>query len=399
MKSKNLIQFIEVAVAIFFIIIGMSINSHFINQCNIGLNLYTPGTSGVGMYMNGNDAYGLRLSDIAAKDFMNNIARHKGVITEVNYSVSGSYKKSYLGTVDTYFKLFKPTLKSGRYFSSNENKSNVCLIGEDIAKKLFGSAKKSIGKNLNDNFLKNTYLMGKAADDAVKKPFTPVIVGVLKNGYNVPTSIVGWEDGSVNDTFNSASNSSIIFPIYKKSEFQSLGLSRSIWVHGNSKAALKVVKGLKEYQKAISFKINPIPQTSVMLDRGRAFTNLFNSNINYIIFLTIAAIGIFGIQIINMNMKKREIAISIAVGAKRQDIILKMILNSLIKLVPPLITSCIAIYLSVTFNIFPINIILDKYFFILTIISIFVFFIITSVIPALRILRMEFVEIINEANN
>jgi hypothetical protein len=157
MKTKNkivlnLIQFIEIAVAIYFIIFGMSANSHFIKECNIGLNLYTPGTSGIGMYMNGTDAYGLRLNDLGARDFMNNITTHKGVIAEVNYGVSNGYKKSYLGTVNAYFKLFKPTLECGRYFSETENKSNVCLIGDDVAKRLFGSTKKSIGKKLNDNF-------------------------------------------------------------------------------------------------------------------------------------------------------------------------------------------------------------------------------------------------------
>ena len=210
---------------------------------------------------------------------------------------------SVSGVLPAYANIINQGVQSGRYIidADVDNRSAVCVIGVELAKDLYG----------NTNVVGNTiHIDGRKFR----------IVGVLESK---GTSMSGSSDNSVVLPFTLAQrmiDSTSISSIYMSAvDSESVDDAQEV-----------VEKFLyKKYQNESSYSI--MNQTS-MLETMSETSSTLSLMLGGIagISLLVGGIGIMNIMLVSVTERTREIGIRKAIGAKRRDILLQFLIESVV---------------------------------------------------------------------
>ena len=210
---------------------------------------------------------------------------------------------SVMGVLPAYQYIINQGVEQGRYIidADVDNRSAVCVIGVDLAQELFG----------NTNVVGNTVYI-----DARKFK----IVGVLESK---GTSMTGSSDESIVLPFTLAQRmleSTTISSIYV-SAVDSLSVD----------AAQEVVERFlyKKYQNESTYSV--MNQTQ-MLETANETASTLSLMLGGIagISLLVGGIGIMNIMLVSVTERTREIGIRKAIGAKRRNILLQFLIESVV---------------------------------------------------------------------
>ena len=210
---------------------------------------------------------------------------------------------SVTGVLPAYADIINQGVESGRYIIDADvnNRSAVCVIGTELAKDLYG----------NTNVVGNTiHIDGRKFK----------IVGVLESK---GTSMSGSSDNSVVLPFTLAQrmlDSTTITSIYM-----------SAVDAASVNDAQEVVERFlyKKYQNESSYSV--MNQTS-MLETMNETTSTLSLMLGGIagISLLVGGIGIMNIMLVSVTERTREIGIRKAIGAKRRDILMQFLIESVV---------------------------------------------------------------------
>ncbi len=204
------------------------------------------------------------------------------------------------------------SLKKGRFFNYQEveSRANVCVIGKNLAVKLF-EKKNPVGERV---FIQD-----------VRKRHSFKIVGVL-NEVGIFSMIAA------------VSNDVLIIPLtfFEKYMLAARLQGKVGWivvqVIDNSKMK-RVVEGIKrEFTlKRKGYSCNMITQESLIADEYEIMKkiNMIGLLLS-IIFLTVAGIGIMMIMLKSVTERTKEIGIRKAIGAKKKEILVQFLIETLI---------------------------------------------------------------------
>ena len=210
---------------------------------------------------------------------------------------------SVTGVLPAYAQIINQGVESGRYIIDADvnNRSAVCVIGTELAKDLYG----------NTNVVGNTiHIDGRKFK----------IVGVLESK---GTSMSGSSDDSVVLPFTLAQrmlDSTTISSIYMS----------AVDAASVDDAQEVVEKFLyKKYQNESSY--NVMNQTS-MLETMNETSSTLSLMLGGIagISLLVGGIGIMNIMLVSVTERTREIGIRKAIGAKRRDILMQFLIESVV---------------------------------------------------------------------
>ena len=247
----------------------------------------------------------LKLPEILALEADESIACVSPVCTGSLTVKAGSSNTSatVLGVLPAYAEIINQGVESGRYIIDADvnNRSAVCVIGVDLAEDLYG----------NTNVVGNTlYIDGRKFR----------IVGVLESK---GTSLSGSSDNSVVLPFTLAQrmlDSTTIASIY-------LSAVDSASVDDAQAVVEKFL--YKKYQNESSYSV--MNQTS-MLETANEMSGTLSLMLGGIagISLLVGGIGIMNIMLVSVTERTREIGIRKAIGAKRRDIMLQFLIESVV---------------------------------------------------------------------
>lgn len=246
---------------------------------------------------------------------------------EISYKDKKTHKGIISGVADNYGRVFQLDIAEGRFLSSMEvnNGINVCVIGGEIADKLFKNVSNPIGITLRID----------------GKPLT--VVGIIKKkgedllGFNYDKSvIVPLNYYESNFTVNE-NNTDKTLELRTKSGVTLDELNQELT--GIMRAARK----LRPTQED-DFSIN---QLSVI---AKGFDSMFDSLglVKWIIgafSLIVGGFGIANIMFVSVSERKALIGIKKALGAKRSDILLEFLLEAIFLCMMGAIVGLVLVYL------------------------------------------------------
>ena len=320
-KIRSFLTMLGVIIGVMSVIVLVSIGqgttaSITDSISSMGTNLLTVNiqTRSVGMrgFMNRNSKSTpskgtviLKLPEILALEEDESIACVSPVCTGSLTVKAGSTNTSatVLGVLPAYAEIINQGVESGRYIIDADvnNRSAVCVIGVDLAEDLYG----------NTNVVGNTlYIDGRKFK----------IVGVLESK---GTSMSGSSDNSVVLPFTLAQrmlDSTTIASIY-------LSAVDSASVDDAQEVVEKFL--YKKYQNESSYSV--MNQTS-MLETANEMSGTLSLMLGGIagISLLVGGIGIMNIMLVSVTERTREIGIRKAIGAKRRDIMLQFLIESVV---------------------------------------------------------------------
>ncbi|GIP37352.1 ABC transporter permease [Paenibacillus sp. J31TS4] len=209
-----------------------------------------------------------------------------------------------IGTNDRYRAITKTELASGRFLSASdlEFRQNVAVLGSKVSEKFFGSAD-PVGEELN-------------IDGIV---FT--IIGVLKEkGSNMSGTSV---DGSV------------IVPLETARRQFKLGNIRTTYLEATSKEDIAAAKQTMTQYLTYKFKSTSgfmlVNQDELIAARTAATDTLTSQLVSVAcISLVVGGIGIMNIMLVTVSERTREIGIRKSIGAKRRNILLQFLFESIV---------------------------------------------------------------------
>lgn len=255
----------------------------------------------------------LRISDIKA--IKNNFKEITLVVPKINDTARVSYKSNFsdnnmlVGTIPEFFLIGSKSLNTGSYFGALDilRDSQVCVLGSELAKKLF----------------------------EVQNPVGKVIL--IKK---IPFKVIGVLEESLRGLYFGNLNKEVIMP-YTALEKRLQG-ERNPYI---SEARLAVSSGanisnLKNEVNTFLRKIKKIPPgkeeeftVTTGEELGEAFKEIIS---NYILFLSVVAfmslfiggIGIMNIMLVTVAERAKEIGIRRAFGAREKDITLQFLVEA-----------------------------------------------------------------------
>ena len=247
----------------------------------------------------------LKLDDILSLEENEAIAHVSPLVTGSLTVKAGSVNASATinGVLPSYAQIINQGVQAGRYILSADvdNRSAVCVIGTELAQDLFG----------NTNVVGNTlHIDGRKFK----------IVGVLKSK---GTSMTGSADNALVLPFTLAQrmlDSTTISSIYI-----SAADSNSV-----EKAQTAVENYLyKKYQNESTYSV--MNQTQ-MLETASETSNTLSLMLGGVagISLLVGGIGIMNIMLVSVTERTREIGIRKAIGAKRANILLQFLIESVV---------------------------------------------------------------------
>ncbi|HID93668.1 MAG TPA: ATP-binding cassette domain-containing protein [bacterium (Candidatus Stahlbacteria)] len=209
-----------------------------------------------------------------------------------------------LGTSPSYQTIRNLELEGGRFFGQEELDSwaKVCVIGKTVKEELFGD-EHPIGKEI------------KIRDER----FT--VIGILKE-----KGRVGWEDF----------DDQILIPFTTaQKRFTGNDLLQGIFVQAKSYEATadaeKEIEALliKRHNKVVDFRIRSQEEFRQAIEQTAGTFKLMLAGIAAI-SLIVGGIGIMNIMLVTVTERTREIGIRKAVGAKRRDILVQFLMESMV---------------------------------------------------------------------
>lgn len=210
---------------------------------------------------------------------------------------------SVLGVLPAYANIINQDVQSGRYIidADVDNRSAVCVIGVDLAEDLFGNTD-VVGNTLHINGRKFR------------------IVGVLE---------------SKGTSMSGSSDETLILPFTLAQRMLESTTISSLYVSAvdsaSVDAAQEVVENFlyKKYQNTSSYSV--MNQTQ-MLETANETASTLSLMLGGIagISLLVGGIGIMNIMLVSVTERTREIGIRKAIGAKRRNILMQFLIESIV---------------------------------------------------------------------
>ena len=288
-----------------------SISSMGTNLLTVNISSRMPGFGGSRYNRNSRNAGSskgtviLKLDEILSLEQEESIAYVSPVASGSLTVKAGSVNTSasITGVLPAYAEIINQGVQSGRYIidADVDNRSAVCVIGPDLAEDLFGTTN-VVGNTVHVNGRKFK------------------IVGVLRSK---GTSLSGSSDESLVLPFTLAQRmleSTAISTIY-------LSAADSNSVAAAQKAVERFL--YKKYQNESTYSV--MNQTE-MLETASETSDTLSLMLGGVagISLLVGGIGIMNIMLVSVTERTREIGIRKAIGAKRRNILLQFLIESVV---------------------------------------------------------------------
>lgn len=246
---------------------------------------------------------------------------------EVSYKDKKTHKAQVSAVADNYGNVFQLDIAEGRYLSTMEigNGLNVCVIGGEIAEKLFKNISNPIGMELRMDGRKLT-----------------VIGVVAKKGQD----LLG---------FNY--DKSVIVPLdYYERNFSVIDdqVDKSIEIRTKSNVSLDELKDEIIGIMRASRKLRPSQEDNFSINQlsviAKGFDSVFDSLglVKWIIgafSLIVGGFGIANIMFVSVTERKALIGIKKALGAKRSDIMLEFLIEAIFLCMMGAVVGLILVYI------------------------------------------------------
>lgn len=364
---KKAIPFLEVFITALIIIVIISINRGVLYEHRLKTMEYPKNYTAIGVSVNTLSAQSWSPWELYDRllqeenqtgvityfmDYYNEIIKQPTIMKELEGF--DSYKNAQLiGTDNQYFEYFQPNLRTGRYFGNDENGEMVCVIGEDLAKGLYGTIEDSIGQTLELPYLLERGYKESLSDVIVffdgeepkAKTFNLNIIGVLKGSEKLPAKSIDMLGENV-ERVNVFSDNVILFPA-RAMEGSKLfmNLHSTIWIDSDINQGKKLASELSMDNPDLRFTVNPELETFFQ----SSFTEkiaLVILNMFVVLVFFVAGMGIMGIQLITVGRRQEEIGLRMALGANRWNILILFLKETLVKFLIPSIAGIIVGLLS-----------------------------------------------------
>ena len=273
---------------------------------------YPPGISVIGIAKQGyyDSLQPLPLEYIAAVD------ERGGMVTEY-WEARWNDGHDYLGTTHRYLETFQPSLRAGRYFTQEDQGQFVCLISESLAKQLYGTIANSLGQSF-----RSSSLIGELT-----------IIGVLEDGIELPVKTLD-RDGQEAYQFKVASDRFVIYPATTVQMQDWVGVYRSIWLDGSVAEAARLANYLKGSDYAAAYAVNPLPAQYIDDPQSQSLLIAILVGFAFLV-LFVAALGMFGMQMIQVLRRRQEIGLRMAVGALPRHILRQILAETMLTILIP----------------------------------------------------------------
>lgn len=234
-------------------------------------------------------------------------APYKTVSGTVSYGTTTSRGAQILATTPNYLKVMNLTISDGRLLSNIDlkNTSKVCLLGTDIADTLFEDVDTEdiIGKQIKIDGDKYTVVgvltsagssMGNNVDSTLIIPFT---TAKYLNG-----------DTTINSLYIKVENEDLI------------------------DNTISTLENYLEKTKGIGTDYFSVSSQSSMIDTMSDISNTLSLLLGGIasISLIVGGIGVMNVMLVSVTERTKEIGIRKALGAKRKDILIQFLIESLV---------------------------------------------------------------------
>lgn len=249
----------------------------------------------------------LSYEQVEALKQLNNIAAvapYKSVSATVSKDTTTSSKSSIIATNQNYLEVTNLTITDGRTISNIdiENKSKVCMIGYDLASTLFGLSN-PVGEKL------------KIGGD------TYTVIGVLK------------EEGS---SMGTDIDNMLVIPLTTASYLGTDSSITNIYVKVEEENRIENTISLLENRIRSELQISSdnytVSSQEFMLETMQDVSNTLSLLLGGIasISLIVGGIGVMNVMLVSVTERTKEIGIRKALGAKRKDILIQFLIESLV---------------------------------------------------------------------
>ena len=237
-------------------------------------------------------------------DILEAVAPYKNVSATVNRGTTTSNKASIIATNDSYLDITNIELTSGRRISiiDIENKSKVCILGNDIAEDLFSLAN-PLGEAIKLNGDKY------------------VVIGVLA------------EQGT---SMGTNSDSSIIIPITSAKHLGEDTSITSFYAKVSNEDMIDmtavIIENYLRSKLQVSSDYFSVSSQDSMLDAMESIDNTLSLLLGGIasISLIVGGIGIMNVMLVSVTERTKEIGIRKSLGAKRINILVQFLVEALV---------------------------------------------------------------------
>lgn len=232
------------------------------------------------------------------------VAPYKSVSATVSKDTTTSSKSSIIATNQNYLEVTNLTITDGRTISNIdiENKSKVCVIGYDLASTLFGLSN-PVGEKL------------KIGGD------TYTVIGVLK------------EEGS---SMGTDIDNMLVIPLTTASYLGTDSSITNIYVKVEEENRIENTISLLENRIRSELQISSdnytVSSQEFMLETMQDVSNTLSLLLGGIasISLIVGGIGVMNVMLVSVTERTKEIGIRKALGAKRKDILIQFLIESLV---------------------------------------------------------------------
>lgn len=241
---------------------------------------------------------------ISELNYIEEVAPYKSVSATVSKGTTTSGRASIIATNENYLNVTNITIEEGRLLSviDVENQSKVCLLGSDIAETLFDT------------------------DD-------PVGETIKLNGDNYTVIGVLTAQGS---SMGNNVDSTIIIPLTAATYLGSDTTINSLYVkvsdEDNIETATTLIENYIENTLQLTSDDYSVSSQDSMLNTMSDINNTLSLLLGGIasISLVVGGIGVMNVMLVSVSERTKEIGIRKSLGAKKKDILLQFLVESLV---------------------------------------------------------------------